>query len=351
MKNIFLNIKLYVAVAVLLWCTNANAQDFIFSQFYEKPILRNPALAGIFNGDLRINAVYRNQWQSITVPYQTSAASVEAKFPIGNADDYLTVGAQFTNDVAGDVKLKRTQILPVINFHKSLNADYDSYLSAAFMAGVVTSQFDITKLTLDDQFTGTGFDPFNPTQQTFSTTSKSYMDMGVGLAYSMTVNESTQFYAGAGLYHFNKPKVAFYANNNEATTLDNRISLNAGLTTETGDLNRLVFFADYYNQGKNNQFIGGALYGIDISENLYSEDENKFTLYLGGFYRLKDAFIPIAKLDIYKLSIGMSYDVNTSRLTKASQARGGFEFSLGFRTRLNVRAAGLDKVRCVDFKM
>ena len=49
------------------------AQDIHFSQFSETPLLRNPALAGIFSGDLRIQAVYRNQWNSVTVPYQTSS--------------------------------------------------------------------------------------------------------------------------------------------------------------------------------------------------------------------------------------------------------------------------------------
>jgi hypothetical protein len=43
-------------------------QDLHFSQFYEFPLLRNPALAGIFNGNFRFTGAYRNQWQSVTVP-------------------------------------------------------------------------------------------------------------------------------------------------------------------------------------------------------------------------------------------------------------------------------------------
>ncbi len=39
-------------------------QDINFSQFYELPLLRNPALAGIFNGNVRFTAAYRNQWES-----------------------------------------------------------------------------------------------------------------------------------------------------------------------------------------------------------------------------------------------------------------------------------------------
>jgi hypothetical protein len=86
-------------------------QDIHFSQFYEFPLLRNPALAGIFNGNYRLTAAYRNQWQSVTVPYRTMAASAECKMLRGLATgDFITTGIQVTNDVAGDAKLQRTQL-------------------------------------------------------------------------------------------------------------------------------------------------------------------------------------------------------------------------------------------------
>jgi type IX secretion system PorP/SprF family membrane protein len=340
MKKLFFYLFLLVAV-------QTQAQDFTFSQFYEKPLLRNPALAGVFTGDVRVTGIFRNQWQSISVPFQTSAASVEVKFPIGSANDYLTVGMQMTNDVAGDIKLKRTQFLPVVNFHKSLNEDYNSYLSLAFMAGNVNSQFDATKMQLNDQFVNGSFNPNNPTMQTFNRTGINYWDLGAGLVYSMDFGEAATMYFGASLFHFNKPKVGFFTND-MITTLGNKFTLNAGLTTPTGDYNRLVFFADYYAQSGNRQFLGGALYGMDIKQHYDSDD--KISLYLGGFYRWNDAFIPIVKLDMYKLSLGLSYDVNTSQLKTASQWRGGFELSMSYKTKLRIRNEGAEKMRCVDFK-
>src|SRR5690349_13660422 len=95
------------------------SQDFTFSQFYEQPLLRNPALAGVFTGDIRVSAAHRSQWGSVTVPFKTTSLSIESKFPVGNADDLLTAGAQMSNDIAGDVRLKRTQLLPTLNYHKS----------------------------------------------------------------------------------------------------------------------------------------------------------------------------------------------------------------------------------------
>jgi hypothetical protein len=69
MKN---NYKPVLLIYILLQCGTINyAQDISFSQFYDQPLLRNPALAGIFTGDVRFTASYRNQWQSVTIPYRT----------------------------------------------------------------------------------------------------------------------------------------------------------------------------------------------------------------------------------------------------------------------------------------
>src|SRR3569833_300842 len=110
--------KKYLELAVMLTALGwlrLPAQDLAFSQFYEQPLLRNPALAGIFNEDVRINGIFRNQWQSVTVPYQTSGLSAEVKMPRNISDNLWTIGLQVTNDVAGDIKLRRTQLLPSVS--------------------------------------------------------------------------------------------------------------------------------------------------------------------------------------------------------------------------------------------
>src|ERR1700755_1539054 len=78
------------------------SQDVGFSQFYDQPFLRNPALAGIFTGDVRLSASFRNQWQSVTVPYTTYGLSSEVKIPVDVVpNDNLTIGLELLRDVAG----------------------------------------------------------------------------------------------------------------------------------------------------------------------------------------------------------------------------------------------------------
>ena len=96
--------QLLMLTTVLL-VSKIEAQDFTFSQFYEQPLLRNPALAGVFTGDIRASMVHRSQWGSVTVPYKTSSLSIEHKLPMGGKNDYLTIASQMSVDVAGDLRL------------------------------------------------------------------------------------------------------------------------------------------------------------------------------------------------------------------------------------------------------
>src|SRR5258706_9402663 len=101
--------------------TSAYAQDLHFSQFFEAPLLRNPALAGIFTGDYRIQGVYRDQWNSFTSAYRTGSLNGEYKLPVGRTDDFLTLGMQILYDKAGSAGLTSTQVFPAINYNKSLS--------------------------------------------------------------------------------------------------------------------------------------------------------------------------------------------------------------------------------------
>jgi type IX secretion system PorP/SprF family membrane protein len=338
--------KLYFLLKLmLLTSVAAYTQDLTFSQFYATPMLRNPSLAGVFNGDLRVNAVHRSQWQSVTVPFKTTALGIEYKLPVFNYNDYLTLGLQASHDVAGDIKLKRTQLLPVLNYHKSLSDDADNYLSMAFMGGFIQSQFDPSQAKLDDQYRNGAYNPLNQTMQVFSKSGYSYIDASTGITYSSSFSYSSRYYIGAALYHLNKPKVNFYSNNSE-TTIQPKYVLNGGLTTDLTDANRIIGFADYFIQGGTRQFLGGILYETDLIQ--FSETD-RIAFSFGGFYRWNDAFVPTVQLTMHEWQIGLTYDVNMSKLKTASQMRGGFELTGSFRGFLNSRSTTQDKMRCVRF--
>jgi type IX secretion system PorP/SprF family membrane protein len=334
--------KIFIATTGFLLTMTLQAQDINFSQFYELPLLRNPALAGTYRGDLRVTTAFRSQWNSVTVPYKTQALGAELKFGTSqNSNDYMSIGLQVTNDVAGDSKLGKTQALPVLAFHKSVSTQRDAYLSLGFLGGAVQQRFDQSKLRFDDQFVNGAYSSTNPTHDVFSRSNITYWDIGVGMKYSSDFGYDNAFYVGAAYFHFTEPKVAFAQNYD--IRLNKKFVLNAGLTAATSDFDRVIFYLDYFKQGGHGQAQGGILYKHDM---LQEDEDFTVSLSAGAFMRWNDAVIPVVKLDYYNFAIGLTYDVNISKLNVASQSRGGFEATLSYSNFLNFRNSSAEKVRC-----
>lgn len=339
--------KIFLLIIVFLCNQNVHSQDLHFSQFYEQPLLRNPALAGIFTGDIRFIASYRNQWESVTTPYRTFCLSSEVKLPARflSDDDHLTLGLQLTNDIAGTSRFSKTQVLPTLNFHKSLNSEKNSFLSAAIMGGFVQQRFDPSKLILNDQFTANNDGSFTiqPTsRQTFETTNLTYADVSAGISYSGELGDGTDFYLGTGFFNLTKPKL--YYSGNEIK-LNPKFALNMGLSAVTSESNELIFYGDYFKQGGHSTGQLGFMYGHDF---VIDEDDRK-GIRGGLFYRWNDAVIPVVQLELSKFTIGVSYDANVSKLVSASQYRGGLEVTLSYKNFLNIRNTELQSARCPQF--
>jgi hypothetical protein len=57
----------------------------------------------------------------------------------------------------------------------------------------------------------------------------------------------------------------------------------------------------------------------------------------------------MVKIEMKNLSIGVSYDVNISKLTVASKWRGGLEMTVSYKGFLKIPSSSLEKLRCVRF--
>jgi len=282
-------IKKILIPMLLMLCATTKAQDINFSQFYEMPLLRNPALAGLYKGDFRATAAFRSQWNSVTIPYTSQALGVEMKFSTSQySDNYLALGVQMTNDLAGDSKLGRTQVLPVLTYHQSLSDDNDTYLSLGFMGGPVQQRFDPSKLTFDDQFVNGAYSSTNPTQQTFSNSNVSYLDASVGMLFSTSIANDVKVYFGGSYFHLNQPKVAF--DRSRDVRLNKKVMINAGASAPLSDYDRLILYADYFMQGGNKQMQGGFMFKHDL---IQMDEEETVSISAGSFLRWNDAVIPV----------------------------------------------------------
>ena len=344
MKNSVRNV-IYTTISLLI-SIQIKAQDIHFSQFFEAPLLRNPSLAGLFAGDVRMQSVYRTQWQSVTVPYQTVSLNGEYKFSVGQSNDFMTIGGQILYDKAGSIALSATHILPVINYHKSLSDVRNSYLSLGFMGGLVQRKLDRSKVTTNSQFDGNNYNENLADGETWNANSYTYFDGTAGLSFNSQLGDhpDDNMYIGIAYHHFNKAaKNSFYGNNN--IKIVPKWVVSGGIRMSTAENSYVTLEADYSNQGPNTELIGGILYSLKLDD----IDQPKYLFHGGMIVRWKDAIIPVAKLEIRPITFSLSYDANISKLSSATNGRGGFELGISYQKYINKDNSSKDAVRCPRF--
>mgnify|MGYP002651395711 CR=1 FL=1 len=310
-------------IVCVLFASVCQAQDPNFSQFFASPLTLNPAMTGKFDGVYRIAGNYRNQWPTINNAYTTATISADfgiLKNRISELDQF-GVGFMGFTDRAGDGALTNNYAAFSVAYHKGLDENGYHQLGAGFQGVYLSKRLDVTRVVFPDQLTPFGFTGI--TQESFSNqqVKLSYFDMNAGVFYNGTTNGYNNFYIGASMYHINRPKETFQQGN---FLLSARTTIQAGGRIPVGSYNYLHLSANHSMQAKaNNTIVGGA-----FSKNLNNDEENPTNLYLGAWYRLKDAIIPYIGLEFGEWHFGATYDVNSSSLKPASNSRGGVEISL-----------------------
>ena len=319
--------------------TSISAQDIHFSQFFEAPLYRNPALAGIVNGDYRIQSVYRSQWNSITDGFKTTSINAEYKLPV-KGNDYLTLAAQVFHDRAGTTSLTSTHVLPAINYHKALSTDKSMYLSIGFMGGYVQRRIDRSKVTTNSTYDN-GMDGEDALIPKYG-----YWDGSAGISFNSQLGERSEnnLLLGAALHHFIRPKNSFYGN--AAVVVPPKWVFSADVRFGLGERSLITLHNDYSMQNSYTEKLSGAIYTYKLGA--YT-DEPELTIGAGGFLRWGDALIPTLQLNCKSFALSMSYDVNVSSLSQTTYGQGGYELSLthtGFLGRDNSSA---NAVLCPKF--
>jgi type IX secretion system PorP/SprF family membrane protein len=305
----------------LIFDFSVQGQDLHLSQFFETPLLRNPALAGLFEGDVRLQTVYRDQWNSVTAGYRTASLNGEYKMPVGKGNDFVTWGMQLFYDRAGTVSFTQTKILPALNYHKSISSEKNTYLSLGFMGGWVQHSIDLSRMTTNSQYDGMGLGE-NIIDQTYS-----YLDGSVGMSLNSVMNNNpdNNFYIGAAYHHFNRPRNSFYKD--KQIELNPKLVFSGGLKLGVNEYTYITIQGDHSRQGSFRETIFGAMYGLKIGA---YPDEPDYAIHFGTFLRWNDALIPVVKLDYSPFSVSFSYDANISKLKPSSHGRGGFEIAISW---------------------
>ena len=294
-----------------------HCQDIHFSQFNLSPLNLNPSLTGSYNGDYRLTGSHRNQWSSVTTPYATFAFSFEKNKLLKKP---LSIGFQINQDRAGDSKLNTFQFNPSSSY--AFKIDSNQYISAGIQIGFTKRNLDYNPLSFDAQYNGNIYDPSLSNQENFSTNSNTYLNLNFGLGHLIQISQDIRLISGISIYNLNSSKQSYY--NDASVRLDPKLSFHSNC--EWLFSQNLIFNPSFLwlKQGKHQEFI------LSLNSEFILEKFMKTyrSIYGGISYRNKDAFFINAGYKYDNLQIGLSYDVNLSKLVPASIYRGGFEIAL-----------------------
>ncbi len=316
---------------------NSNAQDVHFSQYRETPLLVNPGQTAL-NNDIRIILNYKDQWRSFVSPYKTLAFSFEIKASKKkNKENYIGLGVNVFSDKAGDSKMGTT--LGALNVSGVLKVSEDSKLGVGIMVGAGQKTVDYSNLQWESQYVSSAYVASAPNGETQGSSSFSYLDAGAGIAWSygkeqqyISANNGVRANIGIAAFHFGLPAYSFYGQSSEK--LNTKFVAHGNF--EFGKKNTNVLIDPqflYTKQGALQELVVGTKIKYIMQEaSKYTLIKKSSVISLGIDYRLADAMIFSLMYEYSNYAIGISYDVNASRLTALSKTRGGLEVSLRFVT-------------------
>lgn len=310
------------------------SQDIHFSQFEYSPLNLNCANSGMFDGDQRFNATHRRQWSSVSEPFTTFTISYDRLISIpSEKGSHHNAGLIINSDKAGAGDFGTLQAALSYSYLFALGNDSVNFFSAGIQFGFVQRSVNFASLTFDNQFNGDAFNANAATGENLSRTTFTYADINLGLGWTSRFDNGA-LNGGISIQHINKPNQTFYDGAKEQLPVRWQVNLNPYF--ETGASLTLIPALLYMHQNTFSEFTGGMEFKFDLRKNTV----RNFAFGLGGYGRLKDAIIPAVAVYYNNLRVGLSYDINTSSLKRASNKKGGPEISVQYilkkiRTKLN----------------
>jgi len=318
-------------------------QDYIYSQFYNAPIYLNPALTGQFEGDIRISALYRNQWTGLSGDFSYMNASADLNLQKINSG----IGLVFNRSSEGTAYLQKNNI--ALSYSYIIGGD-DYTLSFGLQGGITNQKLNWDRLVFGDQIDVTsGIIPgIISGAERPNVDSRFYFDAAAGsnLVYK-------NFMVGVGLHHLNRPdeSLAGYQ-----ARLPMRISGNLSY--------KLALVPDQYDRDGSYLIPSIVAYKQQNVTSFSVGTQFKYAgINAGIWYRNdgnsagNDAIVFSVIFDIFnrrtngeKFRIGVSHDATTSKINYTNTG-GTSEIGLGYEKywRNSSSYGRANGLRCYDF--
>jgi len=301
-----------------------HSQDVHYSQKLALNNQRNSVFRGDFEGSWQAATVYRSQWQSIGVPFESSAIWFTKQVKTSDPSLSYFGGIAYQHDQSGDAKLSADFFQMHFGAFKEIAGHK---IGIGVTPAMVQKTFDKNGLTFPSQF--------DPNSGTFNENLASgeaalgnqvdYFDLGLGFFWGNQIRDNIYLKGGLSFNHFLEPEESFYADGEKrARTYETQWV--AEITSKSGWL-FTPYFSYYTSQGTSEGLIGSAI-TLPFEYWNVVKDLSPFLYFRTAPTRNTDALVLGSTVGLKDFQFGLSYDFNISDLELASNYRGGFEITL-----------------------
>ena len=286
------------------------SQDIHFSMLDLDPLLFNPAYSGFFDGMGRFGVVYRNQWASVSTPFQTLTATAEVSLMRSTRNrNGLSAGLWLTGDRAGSLDYGATTASVIASYFQALG-DGSNLVSLGVEGGIGQVGFNPNNIELPE------------TEEDFTSTHAFYPTLGAGVAWFCQWSETLYTKAGFSVRNINEPDVSYLETGD--SRLARRWNLYARGEWRGWPQLSLLPVVGFQHQGAYSELV----YGCDMRWYLNERPHDYLVLSAGLIGRHADAASVNLAVLWHEWTFAFSYDANLSRLAEASHTLGAFELGI-----------------------
>lgn len=281
------------------------------------PLLFNPAYSGFFDGTARFGAMYRNQWATVSTPFQTFSATAEVSLMRSiRQRNGLSAGLWVSSDRAGTLDYGATSVSAILSYYQALGEGND-LLSLAAEAGVGQVGFNSENIVLADA------------AETFNREKALYPTFGAGVAWFRQWSETVYTKMGFSLRNINEPDISYLGMSD--TRLSRKWNLYGRAEWRFHPQWGLLPVAGYQHQKKFSELV----YGCDVKWYVDERPRKYLAFGAGLLGRHGDALAVNLSVEWLAWIFAFSYDANLSRLAEASHTIGAFEVGVVYMIRNN----------------
>jgi type IX secretion system PorP/SprF family membrane protein len=340
-------VKSALLAMLLIWCGNVFAQDIHFTNFNLLPIQQNPSMAGNFDGDYRFAGIYRNQWATVAVPFNTLGFSFDMNaLESKKFNSRLGTGLYTYFDQAGDSRFQTLYAKIPISYSISspLSGGMSLNYGAGIYLGIFRKSLRTDALTFDNQFTGEVFDPNIAPNEDLMQLNFLKPDLGMGFHVSVSNENDLDVGFGFAIHHLNKIEESFL-NDGMKVRLNQRFNLPIFARIPIGNVWELQLDYLYQNMASKHENIMGAI----VNYYFVKDGPVKKSFGFGSYYRAGDAVSAVFRYRVNNFTAGLGYDINISDFTAATNTYGGVEIGAVYIIKKVKNPTIKNKTKCLVF--